>query len=608
MRVGLYSDEIIREIQSRADIVEIVSEYVSLQKRGENYVGLCPFHSEKTPSFNVSPGKQLFYCFGCGIGGNVYTFLMKKENLSFPEAVRWLAERLGIKLPGKLDHEMSEKFRERLCLLQVNRMAAEFFHHNLLNTAEGRRALRYLDERGVTADTIEAFYLGYALPAWDGLIRFARSRGLEVSHLEKAGLVIPRKDNSGYYDRFRDRIIFPIEDSARNIIGFGGRVIDHGEPKYLNSPETPVFSKGKNLYALSKIKKDPELDVIVVEGYMDCISLHQSGFTQTVASLGTALTGEQANTLKRFSKGVVLAYDADSAGQAATLRGMDILAREGLRVKILRLPEGKDPDEFIRLRGRKAFQEQLTKAIDLVSFKLDLARNGLDIKTPDGKLRFLKKSVEILSVLKDELEREVYVQKLAEELNIPAKTIKDEIKKREFPDTGFKYKNRQTRDNNKEFSKILPVKGFYKAERDILKLLIENEIARRKIIKDLVPAHFIGKNTRKIAQVVFEIINRGQNVTVSDLFNYLDDESAAELSKILVEKVEFQNDDMIDSLIRKVKEGYLKVAIRQVREQIKKAETVGEREETINLLNTYQKLKSEMNQLKAYLTPGKGGI
>jgi len=607
--MGFYSEDIVREIRSRADIVEVISEYVSLQKRGENYVGLCPFHSEKTPSFHVNSEKQLFHCFGCGVGGNVFTFLMKKENLNFPEVLRLLADRFQISLPsGKYDGEMTRDFQQRREQLRLNKSAAEFYHNILINTREGQKGLEYLKKRGITPETVERFQLGYALPVWDSLIRHFRSQGVDIDALQKSGLVIARKDGKGYYDRFRDRIMFPIEDVTKNIIGFGGRIVGPGEPKYLNSPETPVFSKGENLYALSMIKKDPELDVIIVEGYMDCISLQQSGFTQAVASLGTALTQKQARLLKKYTGGVVLAYDTDSAGQAATLRGMEILAKEGLNVRVLRLPAGKDPDEFIRKKGRDAFKEQLSGALDQVDYKLDLAKKDVDIKSSEGKIKFIRKAVKVLSEIANEVEMEIYVQKTASELNIPVQVLKDEIKKKRFPNNGFKYKKSLTRDNNKEFSKISPITGAYKAERMIIKFFIENETIREMVIKKLAPSNFINERTHKIAGVLFEMVQSGKPIKSDDIFNYLDQDASSELSGIIMANPEFQDDDMINSLMGKIKENYLKHAIKQVREQIKKAEALGEREETINLLNTYQKLKSQMDELKADLTSEKGGV
>ncbi len=605
--MGFYSEDIIKEVQDRADIIEIISEYTSLQKRGENYIGLCPFHSEKTPSFNVNVGKQLFYCFGCGVGGNVFNFIMKKENINFPEAVRYLADKFNIRLPEPEDKDLSREFRERREYFRINRLAAKYYKYCLLHTREGHKAMVYIKKRGLTPDTVEKFFLGYAPSSWDGLIKFARTKGIKAEALEKNGLIIARKDNKGYYDRFRNRIMFPIEDVTKNIIGFGGRALDDSMPKYLNSPETPLFSKGDNLYALSMIKKDPALDVIVVEGYMDCITLHHYGFKQTVASLGTALTKKQAALLKKYTDGVILSYDADEAGQAATFRGMDILAQEGFRVKIMSLPVGKDPDEVIKSQGFEYFKELLNNSMDLISYKLFLAKKGVNIGTPDGKLKLIKQAVDILTGVNNEPEIEIHVKKLAAELGVSPQAIKKEVQRRKMANNGYEYKKSQRRDNNKEFSKISPVKGFYKAERKILKLIIENEKIREKIKGQITPRFFTNNNTKKIADVLFEIINKKQNIEISHVFNYLDKEGCAELSTILMEYVELKDEELINALVKKVKEGYFKESIDQVREQIRKAEILGQREEINDLLNIYQKLKAEMDELNTHTTPGKEG-
>ncbi|MCF6095912.1 DNA primase [Thermovorax subterraneus] len=610
--MGLYSDEIIKEVQDRADIVEIVSNYVSLKKRGENYVGLCPFHSEKTPSFNISPKKQLFYCFGCGIGGNVFTFLMKKENWTFPEALRWLAERVGVKLPEEETlGEVSEAFKLKREILKINELAAEFYHNNLLRTKEAERARYYLSSRGILAGTIEKFNLGYALPAWDGLINFMRSKGIEEDALLRAGLVIPKSSGKGFYDRFRDRIIFPIKDVTGSIIGFGGRILDKGEPKYLNSPETPVFNKREHLYGLPLIKKG-ESPIILVEGYMDCIALHQHGFTQAVASLGTSLTEQQAKTLKRYTEEVAIAYDSDVAGQTATLRGIGVLVKEGLRVKVISLPEGKDPDEFIKARGKEAFEELVKSAQNFIDYKLNSAKKGLDLKSQDGKLKFIKRAVLILAEIEDGVERELYIQKLSDELNIPKNTFKEDINKIRaqslMPNIGSKYKNSQLRDNNKELTKIKIISGFYKVERNLLKMMIEDDGVREKVMEKLSAYNFIDLRHRKIAAAVFEMVQKNESVTPKDVAVKLKDDpdAAAELANILMAN-EKQDEEMVDDLINRVKENYLKLAIKKIRSEIQRAEKVGEIKKALNLLSTYRRLKHEIEQLKSYLTR-KGGI
>ncbi|TYP54963.1 DNA primase [Thermosediminibacter litoriperuensis] len=602
--MGLYSEELIREVQNRADIVEIVSDYVSLKRSGENYVGLCPFHSEKTPSFTINPKKQLFYCFGCGAGGNIFSFLMKKENWTFPEALRWLAERVGVRLPEEGTWgKVSEAFKLKREILEINKLAAEFFHHNLINTAEGKRAREYLANRGIISETVEKFFLGYALPCWDGLIRFMRSKGVGDDALLKAGLIIPRRDGKGYYDRFRDRVIFPIKDITGGTVGFGGRILDKGEPKYLNSPETAVFTKREQLYGLPVVIKKGGASIILVEGYMDCISLHQNGFTQTVASLGTSLTEQQAKILKRYSEEVIIAYDADTAGQSATLRGIEILVKEGLKVRVLSLPEGKDPDEFIRTRGKDAFAEQLSSALDFVDYKLDLAGRGLDLRTRDGKIKFIKKAVSVIAGIESRVERELYVQKLSEELSIPRQALHEEINKTinktTLPNIGLKYKNSQLRDNNKELTRLKALSGFHKAERDILRMMIEDDSARDKIMKNLTAHNFVNAKRRKIAEMIFEMVKRNEAVTPRGISLKLKDDqaAAAELANILMEPGNIDN-GMVDALINRVKENYLKFAIKKIRNEIHQAEKIGEVKKAFSLLSTYHRLKLEIEQLK----------
>jgi len=606
--LGFYSEDIIREVQSAADIVEIISQYTSLRKHGENYMGLCPFHSEKTPSFSVDSAKQLFYCFGCGTGGNVFTFLMKKENLSFPEALRWLADKYNIKLPSnKLDKAVSQEFKERRGLYKANNLIAKYYNFCLLNTRQGKAAIEYLKRRGITSDTVKVFSIGYSLSSWDGLLTFAKSKGISLDILEKLGLIVPRKDNKGYYDRFRGRIMFPIYNVTKNIIGFGGRAIDGSNPKYLNSPETALFSKRSNLYALSLAKRNNNDQMIIVEGYMDCISLHQYGFKRTVASLGTALSKEQARLLKKYTKGVILAYDADEAGQAATLRGMDILAEEGLNVRILSLPKGKDPDEYIRSQGAENFSKLLDNSLGLIDYKLQLANKDVDISTANGKLIYIRNAIDVLSSLESDLQLEIYAKKVANDLKISEQVIKKEVQKRKLPNNGLEYKKSHIRNNNKEFNNLLQVTGSYKAEISLIKLLVENEEIRDKIKSQIRPEFFMNKNTRKIAEILFDRMNKGLDIIAAELFNLLDEESSRELSRALMVKLNIQKESIVDSLIQKVKEGYYKYSISEVLEQIKKAEIIGEREEINTLLSNYQKLKTEMENLNIHFTPGKGG-
>lgn len=596
--MGIYSEDIVKEIQRKSDIVEIISDYVSLKKRGDEYVGLCPFHSEKTPSFSVNPSKQLFYCFGCGVGGNVYTFLMKKENLSFPEAVRRLADRYGISFLPEIDGKVSKAFKIKRQLLHINSQVANFYTSNLFNTKEGNRALNYLKKRGINYNTIKTFSIGYALPCWDSLIRFAKKQNIDLKLLNTLGLVVVRKDKKGFFDRFRDRVMFPIMDNTRNIIGFGGRVIGEGMPKYLNSPESPVFSKGDNLYGINLIKRDPNADVIVVEGYMDCISLYQRGITQCVASLGTALTQKQAVLLKRFTNNVILAYDADSAGKAATLRGMDILENEGLNVKVLNLPTGKDPDDFIKEEGVDAFKKLIANSLEFIEYKLKLLTKGLDLKSSSGKLEFLQKAIKVLANIDDKIKQDLYIKKISTKLGVSEFAIKSEIKKRQFPNNGYRYKKSQIRNNNKESGKILSKRGIYKAEACLLKMFMTDEYKRKKIKANISPDNFSDKNMKKIAEILYETYNNTQDITISDIYNYLDEDSSKVFSKIMIKDIDSVSNDTLESLIMKVKENYYQRMIEDVRQKIKHAEIVGRREEIKVLLKTYMKLKYEMEHLR----------
>lgn len=604
--MDIYSDGILSEVRDRADIIEIISGYISLQKRGDSYVGLCPFHSEKTPSFHINPTKQLYYCFGCGAGGNVFTFLMKKENFTFPEALRWLADRYHVSIPtNRQDKGISRDFKERQRFFEVNQWAADFFHHSLLNTAEGETALKYLKARDVSDSTIQRFMLGYSDTSWDSLKAYATSRGISEEILSKLGLIIERKDNKGYYDRFRERLMFPILDTTGKVIGFGGRSLGNQEPKYLNSPETPIFSKGDNLYALPMIKKDISLDIILVEGYMDCLSLHQNGFTQAVATLGTALTKRQANLIKRYSDGVILAYDADDAGQRATVRGIKLLYDEGFSPRILTMPEGKDPDDFIRAYGPDAFNEQLSDAKDHVHYRWGLLKEGLDLGTPNGKIRFLKAAIAVLSGITREPEREIYIRDLASRLQVPVNMVRREVSQKQLATTGMQYKKSHKRDNNRENAKLQPLTGFYKAEANLLKTIIEEPEVLTNHSKDITPEMFLDGNTKKVADIVLNAFREGKRIAAADLFNHLDEKGGEELSRILMSEVSHK-EDMAIELINHVKIGYLKHTIDGLRAKLHQAELEGRREEINNLLNTYQILKSEMDQLGRITTPGKG--
>ncbi|GIV61192.1 MAG: DNA primase [Rhodothermaceae bacterium] len=415
-------DEKIEEIRAATDIVDVVGDYVRLKKRGSKYWGLCPFHSEKTPSFSVDPEQNLFYCFGCHKGGDVFTFVRETEGVGFHEAVRTLAERAGIPLP--LEDAWSEEAGEVEAILHALRFAARFFYHRLTREPDGRVALDYLKQRGFTAETIRHFGLGYAPDQWDGLLRAAAEAQINPEVLEKAGLVIPRREGEGYYDRFRGRLMFPILSHVGKVLGFGGRILtaEEGQPKYINTPETKVYNKSRVLYGLYQAKRAIRSrgEAILVEGYTDVMALHQAGVEHVVASSGTALTKEQVRMLGRYCQRVLLLYDADTAGVEATLRGIDLVLEQGLVVYAVALPGGEDPDSFVRAHGGPAFEAYVSEhRNDFVTFIHEMARRAGTLDTPEGVARTQRQVLSAIARIPDPLLLESYLRRASEVLGVP---------------------------------------------------------------------------------------------------------------------------------------------------------------------------------------------
>lgn len=427
---NLFPEDLIEEIRVNNDIVEVISEYVKLDKKGKNYFGRCPFHNEKTASFSVEPVKQIFNCFGCGKGGNVIHFIMGIENLDFRDAIKLLADRAKISIP-ETDTGVQDDSQARLkkALLEINIEAARFFHNNLINGRD-KAPLAYLIDRKIERQTITRFGLGYAADSFDTLYKHLKSKGYSEEAIIHSGLVIFKEETKKIYDRFRGRIMFPIFDIRGNVIAFGGRVMDSSQPKYMNSPETEVYHKGKHLYAMNFAKNACSKQIILAEGYMDVISLHQSGIINAVAPLGTALTENQGRLLKKYTEEIILSFDSDNAGQAAALRSLDLLHEIGCNVKVLTIPSGKDPDEFIKTRGVDEFKRIVSKAMNLVDFKLGLLDNKIDTTTNDGKVRFVDNAMVILDKIDNNVERELYVKKLSRELGVSEQSIYSELAKR----------------------------------------------------------------------------------------------------------------------------------------------------------------------------------
>ncbi|MBW2661203.1 MAG: DNA primase [Deltaproteobacteria bacterium] len=426
-------EDIIVDIKNTADIVSIISEVVMLKKAGKNYLGLCPFHSEKTPSFTVSPGKQIFHCFGCGIGGNVFTFIMKQNGISFPEAVKMLATRYGIEIPTQtMSLEQRKRIDERESLLAINRQAMDFFGQALHDSVSGEKAMAYLVKRGMTKEIIDRFHLGYSSEAWDKLANCFSNKKVSQGLVEKSGLVVKRKNKNGYYDRFRGRIIFPIFDTAAQVVGFGGRVLDDSLPKYLNSPETSLYNKSRSLYGLHIAKskcRESEL-VYIVEGYFDLLALHQHGIQNSVATLGTSLTSEHVRILKGFigkSGRIILVYDSDVAGIKAARRSIDVFDKEYVDAGIVVLPSGYDPDSYLFEFGSESFANTISKAKGVISFLIDSAVKKHGLST-EGKIHIVSDMKEPLAVIKDNVARSLYIKDISELVGIDESAILEKVK------------------------------------------------------------------------------------------------------------------------------------------------------------------------------------
>ena len=437
------SEEILEKIKSQNDIVDVISERVRLKKAGRNFTGLCPFHNEKTPSFSVSQEKQIFKCFGCGEAGNVISFVMKDKNLSFIEAVKYLAARANIPLEFG-NGARSKSAQKKDLLYKVNVEAAKFFFSNLMNN---QKAKEYFLNRGIKEETIKKFGLGYANDSWNNLMFYLRHKGISDEVLEEAGLISANKEKGTKYDRFRNRVMFPVFDYQGKVIGFGGRVLDDSKPKYLNSPETLVFQKGTNLYGLNFALKHnmSERYFVIVEGYMDLISLHQHGITNVVASLGTALTINQARLLKRYADKVVISYDADVAGQMATLRGLEILRTAGFDVRVLSIPQGKDPDEYVRSNGKDAFLRLINNSEPLIDYRIKKAEEGIDFKNSQSVILYSKRVMDIISDL-NPVEKDVYIKKASENTGIKEQALYDILKSKMKDNRENDFRNNKEED------------------------------------------------------------------------------------------------------------------------------------------------------------------
>jgi len=512
-----YSDEIIEEVRSRNDIVDIISAYVKLQKKGSSYFGLCPFHNEKSPSFSVSRQKQMYYCFGCGAGGNVFTFLMEYENYSFVEALRYLADRAGVELPEQ-EYSEAERRRadEKAVLLEIHKRAAQFYYVQL-KSSQGEQAMAYLRGRQLGDDTIKAFGLGYSSKFSNTLYQFLKSKGYADDMLAKSGL-ITMDEKHGPHDKFWNRVMFPIMDANNRVIGFGGRVMGDAKPKYLNSPETLIFDKSRNLYGLNRARTTRKSYFLLCEGYMDVISLHQAGFTNAVASLGTALTAGHASLIRRYVQEVYLTYDSDDAGTRAALRALPILKDAGITAKIIRMEPYKDPDEFIKNLGAEAFEERIEKARNGFMFSLEILEKDYDLKSPEGKTGFLNEAARRLGRFEEEIERNNYIEAVAEKYHTGYEELRRLVGKMAVREGLAKPVQRPKTAGAKEKED-----GIRKSQKILLTWLVSDERIFGQIKDYISPEDFSDGIYRKAAGLLFQQYHDGE-INPARIMNYFTDE------------------------------------------------------------------------------------
>ncbi|MDD4463239.1 MAG: DNA primase [Desulfobacterales bacterium] len=546
-------EDTVSAVKNASDIVGIISEVVMLNKTGRNYVGLCPFHSEKTPSFTVSPDKQMFHCFGCGEGGNVFGFVMKYHAISFPEAVRQLAGRCGIEVSmEKMPPEMQSRMRRQEALLSLNRQAMDFYRRCLLDGAQGRLARAYLKKREMREDVLQRFGVGYAPDSWDGLLRFMSNQGVSSDLMAAAGLAIARKDKPGYYDRFRNRIMFPIMDAGGRGVGFGGRVMDDGLPKYLNSPETPLYSKSRILYGLNHSKlRCRETDVVyIVEGYFDLISMFCHGIENAVATLGTALTPEHVHMLKGYAGRFVLVYDSDQAGIKAALRTVETFRKEEIQGRILVLPSGEDPDSFLMKRGADAFAQIAQNAMDPMTFLMETAikRHGLSV---EGKLRIIAQVSRLLASVDDPVARSLYVRSPADRIGVEEKAVLEKVR------TVLRFKDKESVDSRfrNALNERSTVAGrrtgttkFHRFERKLVAMMLQfpeilPEVRSRKLVDKFQDVILMG-----VAKIILDQ-GREEAISVHDLMHRMENDEQRRLAASLAMDEQSWNRDGCLNLI-----------------------------------------------------------
>ena len=533
-----YSDDIIEEVRMKNDIVDVISGYVRLQKKGSSYFGLCPFHNEKSPSFSVSPGKQMYYCFGCGAGGNVFTFIMEYENFTFIEAVKYLAERAGVKLPeGEYSKEQRAAADLKTVLLEVNKKAASYYYYQLKQES-GRQAYEYLKNRELSDETIKSFGLGYSSKYSDSLYRYLKGKGYSDAILKESGL-FSADERYGMHDKFWNRVMFPIMDVNNRVIGFGGRVMGDAKPKYLNSPETKIFDKSRNLYGLNIARKSRKNYLIVCEGYMDVISMHQAGFTNAVASLGTALTSGHASLMSRYTKEVLLTYDSDEAGQKAALRGIPILREAGIKPRVVNLAPYKDPDEFIKAEGQEAFEKRLSEAMNYFLFEVQVMERQYNLADPEDKTEFYRAIAKKLLEFPEELERNNYMESISRKYQIRYEDLRRMVNNLALSGTGISAKPKAPAKERKREKK--------EDGRDASQKLMRTWLTSYPKMFDTIegyigPDDFTTPLFHQVAELLFEQHEQGEVNPAKLLNRFTDSEEQKEVTSLFHATLHLEND------------------------------------------------------------------
>lgn len=581
-----YSEDILDEIRNRLDIVDVISNYVPLKPSGKGHKGLCPFHQEKTPSFMVDSQKQIFHCFGCGEGGNIFSFIMKIEKVNFPEAVKILAEKAGVQLPS-VQESNTREYREKNNIFKLNEAAANYYQDNLVNK-QGRVALQYLLKRQFKKEIIEKFQLGFALPGYDNLYNNFIKKKVNISILLKSGLVTKSQKTGKVIDYFRNRIIFPIKNLQGRVVAFGGRVLDDQMPKYINSPETPVYSKGKHLYGLYQARKSirQKNQIIIMEGYTDVLIAHQYGFENAVASLGTALTNQQIDLIKRYADELIIAFDSDAAGKNATMRSLSILKEAGIKIKVLSIPVESDPADIIIKKGSRYFSFLLENALPLIDYKIKVLMKRYNYKNSDGKLSIVREIFDDLKDIKSQLELQLEVKKIAEKLGLEEETILRDLNrfrrgKSDLPNIQEKTSTESTHIN---------------AEKILIGCMLQKKESVEKIFSELKVEYFTVKEHKEIISIIKDLYEKQEKIDIQKIIDKLETKETINLlSKIMLKDIINSDQETVDRSINAIKKYVLQLELDRLNKKIK--DETAKNELTPKLLHDYQEILQKIKTI-----------